>query len=304
LRVLVLTGPTGVGKTEVAAILAKSFGIDIISADSRQVYRYLDIGTAKPSTALRKEIRFHLVDCVEPNQLYSAADFARDALKIMRELRTKGRGFIVVGGSGFYLRALFRPLFDVPKYDPNLRAQLSATSLPELYKKLMKVDPERAKQIHPNDRQRVIRALEVYELTGKKFSELTAERQKRAEFIPVYVVLNMERKRLYRLIKERFDQMMAQGLLNEVRRLKEMGLNQNSYATNAYGYIDLFRYLDGDLSLEEAISQAKRKTKEYARRQLTWFRGLTDAIWLELTTPPETAEKLAPLLLDLLNNKR
>lgn len=303
MRVLVLTGPTGVGKTDVAVILARRYGVEIISADSRQVYRHLDIGTAKPSVELRQEIKFHLIDCVEPNRLYSAADFARDALMVMKRLNAEGRNFIIVGGSGFYLRALFQPFFDVPAHSPDLRSQLSALPVTELYRKLMEVDPERAKQLHPNDRQRIIRALEIYELTGKRFSELTAERKKKTEFVPVYTVLNMERKRLYALIDKRFDQMMANGLLDEVRRLKERGISQNSYITNAYGYAELLRYLDGELSLEEAISTAKRKTKEYARRQLTWFRGLKDAHWLEFTSADEVADKLAPLLLDLLKDK-
>ncbi len=303
MRVLVLTGPTGVGKTDVAVILARRYGVEIISADSRQVYRHLDIGTAKPSVELRQEIKFHLIDCVEPNKLYSAADFARDALKIMHRLNAEGRNFIIVGGSGFYLRALFQPFFEAPSHNPNLRTRLSAIPVRELYRTLMEVDPERAKQLHPNDRQRIIRALEIYELTGKRFSELTAERKNKTEFVPVYVVLNMERKRLYTLIDKRFDQMMANGLLDEVRRLKVLGLSQGSYITNAYGYAELLRYLDGELSLEEAISTAKRKTKEYARRQLTWFRGLKDAQWLEFTNAAEVAEKLAPLLLDLLKAK-
>lgn len=303
MRVFVLTGPTGVGKTDVAVILARRYGIEIISADSRQVYRHLDIGTAKPSVELRQEIKFHLIDCVEPNRLYSAADFARDALMVMHRLNAEGRNFIIVGGSGFYLRALFQPFFDAPVHNPNLRSQLSALPVTELYRKLMEVDPERAKQLHPNDRQRIIRALEIYELTGKSFSELTAERKKKTEFVPVYVVLNMERKRLYTLIDKRFDQMMANGLLDEVRRLKELGPTQSSYITNAYGYAELLRYLDGELSLEEAISTAKRKTREYARRQLTWFRGLKDALWLEFTSAEEVAERLAPRLLDLLKDK-
>lgn len=303
MRVLVIIGPTGVGKTDVAAILARKFRGEIVSADSRQVYRHLDIGTAKPSRELQQEIKFHMIDRVELNQRYSAADYARDALQIMERLKFEGKVFFVVGGSGFYLRALFKPFFDTPGYDQNLRSRLTAIPAVELYKQLMEVDPERAKQLHPNDRQRIVRALEIYELTGRRFSELAKEQKKETPFLPVYAVLNMERKQLYTRIEQRFDQMIAEGLLDEVRRLKRLGVTRNSYILNAYGYAELLRYLDGEISLKEAIFLAKKKTKEYARRQLSWCRGLKDARWFEVTTAAETAEKLAAFYLDLLKEK-
>lgn len=303
MKVLVITGPTGVGKTDVAVILARKFGGEIVSADSRQVYRYLDIGTAKPSPELQREIRFHMIDRVEPNRRYSAADYARDALQIMKRLKSEGKVFFVVGGSGFYLRALFKPFFDAPAYNPQLRSRLSTVPTAELYQRLVKLDPERAKQLHPNDRQRVIRALEVYELTGRRFSELVKEQKKETPFLPIYAVLNMGRKRLYTQIEQRFDRMIAVGLLDEVRRLKKLEVTQDSYILNAYGYAELLRYLEGEISLKEAIAQAKKKTKEYARRQLTWCRSLKDARWLEVTTVMETAEKLAAFYLDLLKKK-
>lgn len=303
MKVLVIIGPTGVGKTDVAAILARKFRGEIVSADSRQVYRHLDIGTAKPSRELQQEIKFHMIDRVELNQRYSAADYARDALQIMERLKSEGKVFFVVGGSGFYLRALFKPFFDTPGYDQNLRSRLTAIPAVELYKQLMEVDPERAKQLHPNDRQRIVRALEIYELAGRRFSELAKEQKKKTPFLPVYAVLNMERKQLYTRIEQRFDQMIAEGLLDEVRRLKRLGVTRNSYILNAYGYGELLRYLDGEISLKEAIFLAKKKTKEYARRQLIWCRGLKDARWFEVTTPTETAEKLAAFYLDLLKKK-
>ncbi|MGQ9678647.1 MAG: tRNA (adenosine(37)-N6)-dimethylallyltransferase MiaA [bacterium] len=303
MKVLVITGPTGVGKTDVAVILARKFGWEIISADSRQVYRHLDIGTAKPPPELQKEIKFHMIDEVEPNRLYSAADFARDAMQVMKRLKAEGKFFFVVGGSGFYLRALFKPFFNCPGYNPNLRARLRATSASVLYKQLMAIDPERANQLHPNDKQRVVRALEVYKLTGRRFSEFVKEKETKTPFIPVYVVLYMERKRLYANIEHRFDQMIRDGLIDEVRRLKKLGVTQNSYLMNAYGYTELLWYLEGKISLQEAIVQAKKKTKRYARRQLTWCRGLKGAHWIEVTTAAETAEKLSINFLDLVNDK-
>lgn len=326
MKVFVLTGPTGVGKSEAAVILARKFGLDLISADSRAIYRYLDIGAAKPPPELRQEVRFHLIDFVDPREQYSAADFARDALKVMQNLRRVGRRFIIVGGAGFYLRALFSPLFEAPPANLALRARLQVESTETLYRRLCSTDPPRARELHPNDRQRIIRALEVNELTGKTFSQLAQSQKefivrssefqepktKNQELFAVYAVLTMERKQLYHRIEKRFDQMMASGLLEEVRRLKEMGLcarsapaqsaerGTKSCATNAYGYAELLRYLQGEISLKDAIALAKKKTKEYARRQLTWLRGLKGAHWFEVTTPEDTALRLEPLLLDAL----
>lgn len=301
MRVFVLTGPTGVGKSDVAVVLARRLKLEIISVDARQVYRHLDIGTAKPPKVLREEIKFHMVDVVEPTQLYSSADYARDTLPIIRALRDAKRLFILVGGAGFYLRALFAPLFEVPRFNPVLRERFSSQETRMLYHQLQKVDPERAAQLHPNDRQRIIRALEIYRLTGRRFSDLIGEK-KEVEFIPIYVVLNMPRSQLYRRIDERFDQMMTAGLLDEVRRIKAMGLATAPPVITAYGYAELLAFLDGKLSLDEAIALAKKKTRDYARRQLTWFRSLKDARWFDVSTPEETAEKLIPILLDVIGS--
>ncbi len=301
--VLVITGPTGVGKTDIGVILARKFDLDIISADSRQVYRYLDIGTAKPSLELRREIKFHMIDCVAPAQEYSAADFARDALKIMRELRAKGRGFIVVGGAGFYLRALFQPFFEVPRANKEIRAKLQAESTEKLYARLQQIDPKRANQLHPNDRQRIMRSLEVYELTGRTFSELTRTDSKTVEFLPFYVVLDTPRVILYQRIEKRFDEMMAAGFLDEVKRLQAQGWDKTSTVANTYGYSELLGYLNGSLSLDEAVKLAKRKTKDYARRQLTWLRSLKQAIWMDASNVDDTVRRIEMILLDLLADK-
>jgi tRNA dimethylallyltransferase len=281
LKVLVLCGPTGVGKTEVAVELARKFKLEIISADSRQVYTWLDIGTAKPGPELRREVGIHMVDMVEPNRVYSAADFARDAMAVMRRLRREGRRFLVVGGSGMYLKALFEPFFEAPKPDPALRKRLEAETSLALHAQLKRVDPDRAAKLHPNDRQRVVRALEVYETTGKTMTELSREKKAEAEFEPVYAVLTMERELLRRKIDARFDSMMRSGLLDEVRRLREAGFGRDTYVANAYGYAELLRHFDGELTLEEAVAEAKAKTRAYAKRQLTWFRSLKEAHWLE-----------------------
>ena len=299
-QVFVLCGPTGVGKTEVAVALARKHSLHLVSADSRQVYSWLDIGTAKPGPDLRKEIGIYMVDMVEPSRSYSAADYARDALAVMRRLEREGRRFIVVGGSGLYLRALFEPLFDAPRPGPELRRRLESLSAAESFEQLRRVDPERAAQLHPNDRQRIMRALEIFELTGKTTRELARTQKPVAEYVPAYAVLTMKREDMNRQIDSRFDAMMAAGLLDEVKELKQAGFGRSSYVANAYGYAELLACLDGELTLEAAVAQAKAKTRAYAKRQLTWFRGLKDARWFEHTDVETTARRLEPLLLEVL----
>ena len=295
-----LCGPTGVGKTEVAVELARRHGLHLVSADSRQVYTWLDIGTAKPGPELRREIGIHMVDMVEPNRVYSAADYARDALAVMRRLVREGKRFMVVGGSGLYLRALFEPFFEAPRPDPALRRALERQTAAELHDRLRRVDPERAARLHPHDRQRVMRALEVYELTGRTMTELSREQARRAEFAPTYAAVTLKREVLNRQIDARFDAMMAAGLLDEVKRLKEAGFGRQSYVANAYGYAELLACLDGEITLEQAVARAKAKSRAYAKRQLTWFRGLKDAHWFEQTGVAETAGLVEPLLVELL----
>lgn len=278
---MVLTGPTGVGKTEAAVSFCSRHGWDIISADSRQVYRGMDIGTAKPSPSERSAVTFHLLDVVDPGTVFSAADFARAALDIAKRLMREARRFMFVGGSAFYLRALFRPFFRAPAASKELRQRLSEQSLDVLYGRLQQLDPVRAAEVHPNDRQRIVRALEVCELTGRRFSELKQEGVESGVLTPVYVVLNLPRAELYRRINDRFDRMMQAGLLAEVQRLRDSGFGYGTYVANAYGYSELLAYLDGRMRLEQAVELAKAKTRAYARRQLTWFRSLTDAYWIE-----------------------
>jgi tRNA dimethylallyltransferase len=266
------------------------------------VYCWLDIGTAKPGPAVREGVGVHMVDMVEPNRRYSAADYARDALAVMRRLRGEGTGFIVVGGSGLYLRALFQPFFEAPKPDPALRRQLAGMPAAELHERLKGVDPARAARLHPNDRQRVMRALELHELTGRSMSELAQRAAPEPEFEPVYAVLNLAREALYRRIDVRFDEMMRAGLLAEVRRLKEAGFGRDTYVANAYGYAELLSYLDGEMSLEQAVAQAKAKSRAYARRQLTWFRALKPAQWFEFSGTEQTAALLEPLLAGVLSS--
>jgi tRNA dimethylallyltransferase len=300
--VLVLCGPTGVGKTEVAVELARKFRLEIVSADSRQVYSWLDIGTAKPGPELRRELGIHMVDIVEPNRVYSAADYARDALAVMRRLQREGKRFMVVGGSGMYLKALFEPFFEAPKPDSALRQRLEAETSLVLHDRLKQVDPERAAKLHPNDRQRVVRALEVYESTGKTMTELSRAKKAEAEFEPVYAVLAMERELLRLRLETRFDAMMRAGLLDEVRQLKESGFGRDTYVANAYGYAELLRHLDGELTLDRAVAEVKAKTQAYAKRQLTWFRSLKEAHWFGCKDVGDAVRLVEPLLGQVLDS--
>jgi tRNA dimethylallyltransferase len=302
-NVLAICGPTGVGKTEVAVELCRRRGLHLVSADSRQVYCCLDIGTAKPRGDVRREVTMHMVDMVQPTRRYSAADYARDALAVMRRLAHQGIPFLVVGGSGLYLRALFEPLFEASKPDAALRRRLARLDESELYERLRRLDPDRANELHPHDRQRLMRALEVCELAGRPMSELTRTGPSHSGFEPVYAVLNMPRDLLYQRIDARFDAMMRDGLLEEVRRLRAAGFDRDTYVANAYGYAELLAYLDGELTLMHAVARAKAKTRAYARRQLTWFRGLKQAHWFEHVDAKETADRLEPLLERVLGDK-
>ncbi len=297
----VIAGPTGAGKTDVAVEICARHNLEIISADSRQIYRGLAIGTAQPDAAQRARVRFHLVGTVEPSATCSAADFARAAGAVIEELAAGGRRCVVVGGSGLYLRALFEPFFAAPPCDPERRAALMSLPVSTLHERLRAVDPARAARLHPHDRQRIVRALEIFESTGRTFEELRAQAAEARRFTPRYFILTMPRAMLYRHIEARFDAMMAAGLLDEVRSLQVSGLSRSSCVANAYGYAELLDHLDGRISVEEAVRSAKAKTRAYARRQLAWFRGLVDATWLEHRGDiTEAARRLEPLVLNTL----
>lgn len=303
IQIPTIVGPTGIGKTEIAVELAQKYNLEIISADSRQVYKYLDIGTAKPSKELRQKVRFHMLDVVKPDVPYSAADFVRDVSKVIKDLRQQEKKFILVGGSGLYLKALFQPFFKAPKTDLELRAELTKKTLNELYQQLKEVDPESAQKIHSNDRQRIIRALEIYLLTGKTKSELIRHPPQAGEekgggemkYVPFYIGLFMPKKILNEKIDKRFDMMIEQGLVKEVKNLLDRGYEENLYAFNAIGYREIFQYLKKRISLELAIMVAKKKSRAYAKRQFTWFKHQPGIIWIEYKDREEVIKKITEL---------
>jgi tRNA dimethylallyltransferase len=277
-RLLAVVGPTAAGKTAVALRLAEELGGEVLSCDSMQVYRGMDVGTAKPTPAERARVPHHLLDVVDPDEDFSAARYVELADAAAAAISARGRVVVVCGGTGLYLRALVRGLFPAPRPDPALRARHREAGAAAVRERLLAVDPEAARGILPGDLVRLSRALEVYEQTGVPISEL----RRRAAGPPRYparlVGLAPPRPELHARIDARFDQMMAAGFLDEVRRLLDR-YGPAARPLGALGYAQLRDHLLGRVSLEEAVRLGKRDTRRYARRQLTWFRSEPGITW-------------------------
>lgn len=281
-----ILGPTCVGKTQISLKLADILKGEIVSFDSRQVYKLMDIGTAKPTKEEREKIRHHLIDLVFPGEKFTAADYGKKARETIRQIIKRNKQPIAVGGSGLYLKAMIEGFFQGPKADEKIRKRLEREAQelggPHLFSRLKEVDPQAAERIHPNDLVRIIRALEVYELTGKPISLWQREgsyEPSAMEFVKIG--LNLERKELYQKINLRTEEMIAQGFLDEVKMLKKKGFTPKLKALKTVGYQELFDYLDGKLDLQEAIEKIKVNTRHYAKRQLTWFGKDKEIIWLD-----------------------
>lgn len=284
-KLLAVVGPTAIGKSEVALALAELFDGEVVSADSMQVYRGMDIGTGKLPPEERRGIPHHLIDVVDPQETFNVAEYQRRALAAIADIRGRGRLPLLVGGTGLYFRAVVREfLFPGPGSDPDLRAKLAAEAeslgSPELHRRLKDVDPVAAERIHPNDRRRIIRALEVYTLTGRPISEYQKARLE-PRFDLLCVGLTASRESLYRRIEARVDKMVAMGLVDEVRQLVERGLESWLTAVQALGYKEFFPHLRGEEELATAVARLKQETRRYAKRQLTWFRREPDVQWLD-----------------------
>ena len=283
-KLVIILGPTGVGKSEVAVEAALHVGGEIVNADSQQVYRCMDIGTGKPAPERRKKIAHHLIDIVDPDEDFNAAIFRQRALESSEEIWSRGKKVILCGGTGLYIKALTHGLFVGPSKDPEIRRRLdqegNERGLPHLYERLRQVDPSALASIHPNDRQRIIRALEVFELTGKRMSEWQMEHGfKESPFETLKIGLDRERAELYDIIDRRCEEMVAQGLVEEVRGLMERGYNLDLKPMQSVGYRHMGLYLTGAMTLEEALSLMQRDTRHLAKRQLTWFRADNEIRW-------------------------
>ena len=284
---VILTGPTAVGKTALSIKLASEIGGEIISADSMQVYRQMDIGSAKIKPEEMGGIPHHLIDILEPEEEFNVCLFERLALEAMEQIYERGHIPVVVGGTGFYVQALLYQIdFTEEETDTAFRDKLWQLGEEKgnhyLHELLRKVDPASAEEIHENNRKRVIRALEFYENSGKPISTHNKEqRQKTSAYNSCYFVLTDDRKKLYERIESRVDQMLSKGLVDEVRTLKERGCNASMVSMQGLGYKEILEYLDGRCSLLEAVEKIKKETRHFAKRQLTWFRREKDVIWLD-----------------------
>ena len=279
-----IAGPTAAGKSEIALALAEQLGGEIISADSMQVYRGLDIGTAKPSPAERARVPHHLIDICDLTEAFDAAQFIRLAQKAVAEIQSRGRVPVFCGGTGLYFKALLSGLGEAPSANPELRDELEAASFESLLGELRERDPEAYEKIDKQNPRRVIRAVEVIRLTGKKFSEQRAEwkaegGKRKAEN---FFCINRPPAVLHARINARVDEMFRRGLVDETRGLLRHGLEQNKTAMQAIGYRQVVEHLRGERNLAETIEQVKIRTRQFAKRQLTWFRRQLAPEWIEL----------------------
>ncbi len=288
---ILLMGPTASGKTALALALAERLPCEIISVDSAQVYRGMDIGTAKPDAATQAAVPHHLIDIRDPAQAYSAAEFALDALKLVGQIRCRGRVPLLVGGTMLYFRALMRGLSDLPSADAGLRRVIEADARrlgwPAMHQRLAQRDPQTAARLHPNDQQRIQRALEVVELSGRPMADHFRSRSPVLPLPAISLLMQVpDRAELHRRIERRFHQMMEAGFLDEVRRLHERkDLDLECPALRSVGYRQLWLHLDGRCDLATAVQSGVAATRQFAKRQLTWLRHETDALSLDSTAP-------------------
>ena len=306
---IILTGPTAVGKTSASIGLAKSLGCEIISADSMQVYKYMDIGSAKIMPDEMQGVPHYLVDELLPGDEFSVVRFQQMAKAAMEKIYANGHIPLVVGGTGFYIQALLYDIdFTEQECDEAYRAELEQLAAEKgahyLHNMLCEVDPASADAIHANNIKRVIRALEFYHLSGKRISEHNEkEREKTSPYHFAYFVLTDERSHLYANIDKRVDLMIEQGLVDEVQKLKNMGFHRDMVSMQGLGYKEILDYLDGKTTLEEAIYIIKRETRHFAKRQLTWFRRERDVIWLDKQAYDYQDAKILDSMINILKEK-
>ena len=283
-KVIVITGPTCSGKTEVGILLAQKLHSEIISADSRQFYKLLDIGTAKPTFEDLKLIKHHFMSFLEPDKEYNVSKFESDALKILNELIERDKIPIVVGGSGLYIKALTEGIFNSVDVDDEYREELKEKrekfGNEYLYEELKKVDLQSASKMLPQNWKRVIRALEVFHVTGEPIWKIQDSYERKTDYKFILFGLNWEREKLYRNIENRVDKMIETGFVDEVKNILAFGYSKELNALNTVGYKEILSYLENEITLERAIELIKRNTRRYAKRQMTWFKKTKNINWL------------------------
>ena len=306
---IILTGPTAVGKTKASINLAKAIGGEIISADSMQVYRHMDIGSAKITSEEMQGVKHYLIDVLEPDEEFHVVEFQRLAKKAMEEIYAKGKIPIIVGGTGFYIQALLYDIdFTENSEDTDYRKELEHIADTEgaeyLHEMLKKIDEKSAQNIHANNVKRVIRALEFFKQTGQKISEHNEkEREKESPYQFCYFVLNDIREHLYERIELRIDEMLKEGLVAEVAMLKEKGYTREMTSMQGLGYKEILDYLNGVFSLEEAVYILKRDTRHFAKRQITWFKREKDVIWVNKNEFDYNEGKILTFLLEQIKER-
>ncbi|MHC0039575.1 tRNA (adenosine(37)-N6)-dimethylallyltransferase MiaA [Pseudoneobacillus sp. C159] len=295
-KLLVLIGPTAVGKTKLSIELAKKYQAEIISGDSMQIYRGMDIGTAKITSEEMDGIAHHLIDIKNPEESFSVADFQKLVREKITEIHARGKLPMIVGGTGLYIQSvIFDYQFSDAVSDDKFRRELEEKAILNgneyIHQMLREIDPVSATRIHPNNLRRVIRALEVYHCTGKTMGESLDEQESVALYDVALIGLEMERDKLYQRINLRVDKMLEEGLLQEVKRFYEMGL-RNVQSIQAIGYKELYDYFDGKVTFEEAVENLKQNSRRYAKRQFTWFRNKMDVVWFDLSDEQTYLKKL------------
>ena len=285
-KIIVVCGPTGIGKTSTGIEIAGVFNGEIISADSMQVYRYMDIGTAKPTPDERARVHHHLIDIIDPVESFDAAQFAKSAHKVIIELQGRGITPFVVGGTGLYIKALVHGLFRAKTADKNIRIRLKKEAVVRgtdfLYKRLSECDPDSTERIHPNDTYRIIRALEIYETTEKAISKYHREHKfADSPYKVLKIGLQINREALYDRINRRVDAMIDAEFVDEVKGLLEKGYSADLKSMQAIGYRHMIDFIKERISWDEALRTLKRDTRRYAKRQLTWFRADPEIVWVE-----------------------
>ncbi len=283
---IILTGPTAVGKTALSIELAKDLNAEIISADSMQIYKYMDIGSAKVTKEEMDNIVHHMIDEVTPEYNFSVSEFQKRSKKYINDISNKGKNVLVTGGTGLYLNSLIYNM-DFAKSNSNsklreeLERELQEKGIDYMHEKLKSLDSDAANRIHKNNTKRVIRALEVC-LDGKKMQDFSTDLKYNEDYLPIIIVLNRDREILYNRINKRVDIMMESGLVDEVKKLLDMGYTKDLISMQGIGYKEIIKYIEGEYSLEEAIEIIKRDSRRYAKRQITWFKRYKDSKWFDL----------------------
>ncbi|NLA74784.1 MAG: tRNA (adenosine(37)-N6)-dimethylallyltransferase MiaA [Deltaproteobacteria bacterium] len=300
-KIVIITGPTATGKSALAVKIALELGGEIVNCDSMQVYKGMDIGTAKPAQKEMRGIPHHLIDIVNPDEEFNASLYREHAIPVIRGILSRGRVCFVVGGTGLYIKSLLGGLFECPRSDPHIRQRLlkeyDEQGREALYERLKKVDPESAKTIHPNDRVRITRAIEVFELTGMPFSAMVSGHLfDGSEFLPLKICLFHEREMLYERINMRSIRMFESGLIQETEALLDRGYSPDLKPLKSIGYRHAVEHLKGVRNYDDSVELLKQDTRRYAKRQLTWFRADPEMIWFS----PDNADGIIKQIKDFI----